>query len=71
LSARTDLAATQKQYPNWKIATFSVDDARNAGYILMRDPGDSTHIVLYDKSDPDKRASGSAAQKLANAAHIV
>lgn len=71
LSTRTNLTAIRAQYPNWTIAAFSVADARKAGYILMRDPSDSTHILLYDKSDPDRRASSSIAQKLASAARIV
>jgi hypothetical protein len=71
LSTRTDLTVIRAQYPNWKFAAFSVADARKAGYILMRDPSDSTHVLLYDKNDPDRRASSSIAQKLANASRIV
>ena len=71
LSTRTDLLAIQAQYPNWKIATFSAGDARKAGYILMRDPNDPTHVLLYDRSDPDRRPSASVAQTLANAARII
>jgi len=63
--------AIQAQYPNWKIATFSAGDARKAGYILMRDPNDSTHVLLYDKNDPNRRPSASVGQTLANAARII
>jgi hypothetical protein len=71
LSTRTELAAIQAQYPDWKIATFSAGDARKAGYILMRDPNDPTHVLLYDKNDPDRRPSASVAQMLANAARVI
>ena len=71
LSTRTELLAIQAQYPNWKIATLTAGDARKAGYMLMRDPNDSTHILLYDKNNPDRRASASIAQTLANAARII
>jgi hypothetical protein len=37
----------------------------------MRDPNDPTHVVLYDKSDPDRLASANVAQSLANAARII
>jgi hypothetical protein len=37
----------------------------------MRDPNDPTHVLLYDKSDPDRRANASVAQTLANAARII
>jgi hypothetical protein len=71
LSTRTELTAIQARYANWKIAAFSAADARNAGYILMRDPNDSTHILLYDKDNPDRRPSATVSQKLANAARII
>ncbi|MBV8362886.1 MAG: hypothetical protein JO189_33870 [Deltaproteobacteria bacterium] len=71
LSTRTELLAIQAQYPNWKIATFTAVDARKAGYILMRDLNDSTHILLYDKNNPDRRAGASITQTLANAARII
>jgi hypothetical protein len=71
LSTRTDLVAVKAQYPGWNIAAFSVTDARSAGYILMLNPMDSSHVLLYDKNDPDKRASGTIAQKLANAAQVI
>ncbi len=71
LSVWTDLSAVSTQCPGWKVAAFRVDEARRAGYILMRDPSDPTHILLYDKNNPDRRPSPSTAQRLANAAVIL
>ncbi len=71
LSTRTDLAALRTRYQRWKFAEFTAGDARAAGYILMRDPNDPKHILLYDRNDPDRRAAKSTAQKLANVACVV
>jgi hypothetical protein len=70
VSDRTNLAALQRRFPGWKMATFTVREARNAGYIAMRDPTNPEDVVLYDRANPDGRPSKSVSKALARIARI-
>lgn len=71
VSDRTNLTALQARFPGWRIATFTVGQARRAGYIAMRDPTNLEDVVLYDNANPDDRASKAIAKALARIARIV
>jgi|SRR5579872_2443863 len=71
ISDSTNIGAFRARFFGWKVAEFSVAAARTAGYIVMRDPVDTTHVLLYDRNDPNARASKSTSKKLANSAVLV
>lgn len=71
VSDRTNLTALQIRFPGWKMATFTVGQARQCGYIAMRDPTNLEDVVLYDRSNPDKTASKTVSKRLARLATIV
>jgi hypothetical protein len=53
------------------MAAFTVGEARNAGYIAMREPTNPEDVVLYDRANPDDRASKAIAKALARIARIT
>jgi len=71
VSDRTTLAVLRTRFPNWKIAEFTVGQARSVGYIAMRDPTNPEDVVLYSASDPDNTASKGIAKALAALARIA
>ena len=72
VSDRTTLADLKsKRFPGWKVAEFTVKEARSCGYWAMRDPTEPEDVVLYDGSCPDKIASKPAAKALTRLARVV
>ena len=67
----TTLPALRTRFPNWKMATFTIGQARAAGYVAMRDPTNVEDVVLYSRADPDNTAPKSVAKALAAVAQIV
>jgi hypothetical protein len=65
----TDLKSVR--FPNWKVAEFTVAEARQCGYWAMRDPLNSEDVLLYDGTCPDKIASKPVAKKLTRLARLV
>jgi hypothetical protein len=57
ISGRPTLDDIKAQYPGWRIAQFTAGAARDEGYIVVRDPADPNHGLLYDKDSPGKRPS--------------
>jgi hypothetical protein len=53
------------------MATFTVGDARNVGYIAMRDPTNTDDVVLYARSDPDHPPPKGIVKALARIAQIM
>jgi hypothetical protein len=73
-SDKTSLAALRapgSMFANWKMAEFMVGEARQAGYIAMRDPVNTRDVVFYDRANPNDRASKGIAKALARIARIV
>lgn len=73
-SDKTSLAALRAVgtiFANWKMAEFTVGEARQVGYIAMRDPVNTQDVVFYDRADPNDRASKGIAKALARVARIV
>jgi hypothetical protein len=71
VSDRIWLAVLGLLWPGWKIAEFTVAEARTAGYIAMRDPTNWIDVVLYSRDDPDASPSKTIAKALARVARIV
>ena len=71
VSDRTSLPLLRIRFPGWKLASFTVGEARNAGYIAMRDPTNAEDFVLYARSDPDRPPPKGIAKALARIARIV
>ncbi len=71
VSDRTILAVLGLLWPGWKIAEFTVGEARTAGYIAMRDPTNWTDVVLYSRDDPDRPPSKTIVKTLARVARII
>jgi hypothetical protein len=71
VSDRTNLVALRVKWPGWRIAEFTVAEARIAGYIAMRDPMNPDDVVLYDRSDPNNSPSKTIAKALAKIARII
>jgi len=71
-SDQTTLADFKKnRFPGWKVAEFTVREARACGYWAMRDPTEPQDVVLYDGNCPDKIASKPVSKKLTKLARIV
>ncbi len=73
-SDKTNLQAlrgTGTIFFDWKMAEFTVGEARRAGYIAMRDPINTQDVVFYDRSNCDGKASTTVAKALARIARIV
>jgi hypothetical protein len=72
VSDRTTLVDLKsKRFPGWKVAEFTVREARACGYWAMRDPNESEDVVLYDGADPNKLASKPVSKKLTRLARLV
>jgi hypothetical protein len=65
------LRAPGSIFDGWKMAAFTVEEARRVGYIAMRDPTNPTDVVLYARSDPDRPPSKTEPKALARIARIV
>ncbi len=64
LSDRTTIDNVRAKFGGWKIAQFTRAAAREAGLMLVRDPSDPKHGLVYDKQNPGKRRSQSRIWKL-------
>ena len=54
------------------MAEFTVGEARNAGYIAMRDPANTDDVVFYIRRDPDNpRPPKTEPKALARIARVV
>jgi len=74
VSDRANLAtlrAPGATFANWKMAEFTVGEARQAGYIVMRDPTDPAHVLLYARKDPNNKPSKTEPKALARIARVV
>jgi hypothetical protein len=70
--ALAKLRAPGEIFDGWKMAEFTVGEARQAGYIAMRDPTNPTDVVFYIARDPDNPHTPKTEPKaLANLARIV
>jgi hypothetical protein len=72
ISDRTNLTDFKtNRFPGWKVAEFTVKEARSCGYWAMRDPTETQDVVLYDGTCPDKIASKPVSKALTKIARLV
>ena len=72
VSDKTNLADLKRfRFPGWKMAEFTVGEARSCGYWAMRDPTEPQDVVLYDGTCPDKIASNPVSKRLTKLARLV
>lgn len=70
-SDRISLPIIGLLWPGWKLAEFTVGEARAIGYIAMRDPTNPVDVVFYSSADPDNPPTKTIVKALARMARIV
>jgi hypothetical protein len=71
MSDQIALSRVQVENPGAFVAQFTVADILKEDCIIMRDPQDYAHGLIYDRTDPGRRISRGQARRIRDAATLI